>query len=280
MGDAVKRKPRSVRRWATVLLIALMTLGCAGRTADGLFSWRGEAIADETARAALLAVAQKNGIGAIYQEADADEAFAAFCIEAEAQGVQTFLLVGQPKWALDASGTRQCEAVERAAALGADGVVLDVEPYLLNEWDTDRAALVESWICGTVAAKRLCEQKNLLLIVCVPYYLEDRIDAAQYERLVGDGCDALAVMNYYRKNEAAHLKYEAELCERFRKTLIPIYELQPPGTHGLQAVNTYYGERDETLEQSREAIRAAYGRQALAFALHDYDALRERNEDE
>lgn len=274
-----KTQYKAVAFAAVLALLLLPIAGCATglRPTDGLFSWHSAAISSEEARQALFSAAAACGAGTIYQGVDeSGEAFSAFCDQAKAKGLSTYLLVGQPKWALDASGERQQAAVSWAAELGADGIVFDIEPYLLAEWDTGREELAQSWVSGLIAAKTAAKQRGVSMIVCVPYYLEDKIDGALYERLVRYGCDGLAVMNYYKKNEVEHLAYEAALCRRFGKALIPIYELQPPGRHGLQPINTYYGEEEELLEKSREAIRSAYGRQALSFAWHEYEAIRER----
>lgn len=281
----MKRKQKAKAQYKAVAIaavLALLTLpiiGCATglRPTDGLFSWHSEAIGSEEARQALLSVAEMRGVGTIYQGTDENgEAFSSFCTEARAKGLSVYLLVGQPKWARDRSGERQQAAVSQAAELGADGIVFDIEPYLLAEWDTDRDELAESWVSGLIAAKTVAKQRGVSMIVCVPYYLEDKIDGALYGQLARYGCDGLAVMNYYKQNEVEHLAYEAALCRRFGKALIPIYELQPPGRHGLQPINTYYGEEEALLEKSREAIRSAYGRQALSFAWHEYEAFRER----
>lgn len=201
-----KTQYKAVAFAAVLALLLLPIAGCATglRPTDGLFSWHSAAISSEEARQALFSAAAACGAGTIYQGADeSGEAFSAFCDQAKAKGLSTYLLVGQPKWALDASGERQQAAVSWAAELGADGIVFDIEPYLLAEWDTGREELAQSWVSGLIAAKTAAKQRGVSMIVCVPYYLEDKIDGALYERLVRYGCDGLAVMNYYKKRGRA-----------------------------------------------------------------------------
>lgn len=148
-------------------------------------------------------------------------------------------------------------------------------PYLLDEWDEDADALMRSFASAAQCAYERARQLGLEMILCVPYYYDTTGHASALETLISSACDRVAVMNYYREDEARHIETEAAYAQAYGKGLIHIYELQPPGEHGLQAINTYYGLGADALRQSFRALRWAYPQLALDMALHDAEALAE-----
>ena len=235
----------------------------------------------------LWALTRRCGVDELYAafpgEAEEQEAF---LLAAQAEGLKVYWLTGDPSWAADPEGNEMLRQAEWAGTLRTAhpetlrGIVFDVEPYLLDEWDGDADALMRSFASAAQCAYERARQLGLEMILCVPYYYDTSGHAGALETLISSACDRVAVMNYYREDEAGHIETEAACAQAHGKGLIHIYELQPPGEHGLQAINTYYGLGADALRQSFRALRQAYPQLALDVALHDAEALAEVMDDE
>ena len=232
---------------------------------------------------ALLKIANEYSIGELYLNcAGADaQSINAFLQAAKDVGLDVFWLAGDPTWATDADGTEMIRQVESAAALRQSagsvmrGIVLDVEPYLLEDWDENSDAWMRSFVQAARCAYQEAHRQGLEMILCVPYYYDQTGYAEHLEELIAHACDRVAVMNYYRKDEIEHIATEAAYAQAYDKGLINIYELQPPGEHGLQEINTYYNLGMEAVEQSFGDLQRAYPELDLYMALHDAKAIEE-----
>lgn len=117
------------------------------------------------------------------------------------------------------------------------------------------------------------EKTNLKLILCIPYYFDDLGFSSCLEELVTDACDGLAIMNYYRNNEAKHISYEVSLCRKYDKQCINIYEFLEPGRHELKDINTYYHQGIEAAKNSFNSLQQEFGNE-LGLSFHDYETVR------
>ena len=250
---------------------------------NGLFSWHDAAL-EEPDRTALFDRMEQLGLTELYQHVSqvADPRIVQdFFASARERGIRAYLLSGSPDWALDETGQALLDAVERASSLeGCAGLMADVEPHLTPDWDQDQEAVIQRYLSAMKAAKRASRRAGLELVVCVPYYYDDKAGGTLLDHLVSEGCDALAVMNYYRKNEAGHIQTEVQLCQAYGKRLIHIYELQAPGTQGLETINTYHDAGLGALYTSWSSLQTRFTGVSMHYALHDYDALRELMDDE
>ena len=95
------------------------------------------------------------------------------------------------------------------------------------------------------------------------------------EELIKNGCDSIAVMNYYRGAEIKNIATEIELAQKYGKGIITIYELQKADGHGVKEINTYYNSGLAALKKSYASLLEAYPEQTISMAYHDYRALKE-----
>lgn len=302
--------------WCAVAAMLFCVSGC-GRQAepeskDALFSWRSAAVTQE--REALFSTMQKQKLSVLYQDFSSslfEEDISGFLEAAAEGGIEVYLLTGDPAWAEENSGYL-CREVERAAAINEAvavsqaakkeesqkqapakqpsarkeqdirlaGILFDVEPYLLDEWEDNRRAIMDSMIRGMKSAYELAQENGLELILCIPYYYDTKGLESCLETLIKDCCDSVAVMNYYREKEARHMETEAAFAKQYGKPLITIYELKAPGTHGLVEENTYHEEGLLAVRENFERLRNIYEGQPLSMAFHDYEALKEVMEHE
>lgn len=279
------------RRPTTLLLCALFLCavfsGCAkqeaGLQGGALFSWKQSAVLTESET--LFSLMREVGLETLYQrfpDSLPDEEIDRFMKSAADCGVAVYLLAGEPEWALDVSGKPLCDAVERAVAINAgldgrrlQGLVLDVEPYLLDQWDeTSAPVILDGFLQGARSAYARASAAGLTLILCIPYYYDTLELTPQLTDLIQSCCDGVAVMNYYRGKEAEHIETEVRLAAQYGKRLIQIYELQQPGIHGLTDQNTYYHLGLAAVEENFRALELACPELPLTAALHDFEALK------
>ncbi len=251
----------------------------------GLFSWS-SAVLTDTGRAELFSVMERENLDTLYQFFSSDtetDTIRAFLEDAAQRDITVWFLTGEPKWGLDGTGDAMQTVIRRVASLQATlpenvrfkGVFMDCEPYLTDEWDSDPSAVMDSWCRATESAHMAANEAGLLFTVCIPYYLDTKGFSDSLKQIVENGCDALAIMNYYKQNEAAHIETEMALASDAGTPVTVIYELQPPGTHRLVENNTYYHDGLPAVENSWDAIRKHFGRRWLSIAFHEYNALKE-----
>ena len=179
-----KASPRC-GHYVSALLCAALLLEVPGnaampaekQTADsgtaGLFSWNAETV--NKTDGALFKLMKGQGLTALYQNISSknsrQEQMSAFVESAMDEGITVYHLTGDASWGLDSNGERLCEAVNEAVAYNRRierkflarratdgkpwntipklaGIVFDVEPYTLKEWDRDPEKVMERFVSG------------------------------------------------------------------------------------------------------------------------------------
>lgn len=252
---------------------------------NGLFSWQAHVLVGEE-RQELFKHMKEWGLHDLYQSIPVQtepSQVQEFLREAAEHGVAVYLLTGDPSWGLDESGTAMLEEITRVAKYNEGvepnqqlrGMILDVEPYLTEEWQLDADAVMASYVTAMEKAKDAAADNSLTLLACIPYFYDTIGQEEGLIQLVKKGCDGLAVMNYHKKREAEHLATELALAEEYGKPLVTIYELQPPGKHDLTEYNTYYQDGWDGVMQSWQSLQQQISYDRFSFAIHHYMALQE-----
>lgn len=251
----------------------------------GLFSWKSDVLA-AGAREALFDCMEKQELTELYQyispETEADTV-KEFLRAAAKRSIPVYLLAGEPEWGLDESGAAICVAVERTSAYNAGleeasrlrGVLIDAEPYLIDEWEENSSSIMKSYVSAMTRAYAAAEAEQLELIACIPYFYDELGYQSELDSLVHGGCHTLAIMNYNKEKEAVNIENEAALAQTYQRPLITIYELQAPGIHDLKERNTYYHDGIDAVRESWKALRKKLEFPQLSYALHEYQALQE-----
>lgn len=251
----------------------------------GLFSWSADAIEPEAAEELFL-VMQEQGLTDLYQYFAPDlatEEIEGFLKQAQTYGISVYYLTGEPEWGLDPDGEEMCAEVKRVRKInrsiggkyGFSGILMDTEPYLLEEWEDAESEVMESYVQAMTAACRQAQKAELPLIACIPFYYDSGGHEEALAQLLEEGCDGLAIMNYSKRDEAGHIETELFLAGQAEKPVTVIYELQEPGKYGLTDNNTYYEEGMDGVRESVEKLESIFGRQSFQFSLHEYKALLE-----
>lgn len=268
--------------------------------AAGLFSWSAETVNKTDGE--LFKLMKEQGLTVLYQNISSKNSRQAqmslFAETAMKEGITLYYLDGDASWGLDPDGNRICEAVKDAVAYNRrikrkflerrekdgraweeiphlEGIMLDVEPYSLKEWDRNPDQVMDSFVSGMKEAYTLAHEYDLEVIVCVPWYYDEKGQQEGLEELIKDCCDGIAVMNYYRGAEIKNIATEAELAKKYGKKLITIYELQKANGRSVKEINTYYNSGLNALRENYGTVLEAYPDQTISIAYHDYKALKE-----
>lgn len=274
-------KKNSLKLTYLVLLMmtmGLMLVGCAksqnnSTEATGIFSWKSEALTDDN----MVNILKELNVNQVYQflsRSDSNQDIAQFVNNMGQAGIVTYALYGEREWALDPTGSKMCEMIERTNAINAElgehklkGIVFDVEPYLLDEWKSKSSSVMASYV---KAAKAAYENRgDLEIMLCIPYHFDSKGLEKELEQLVAECCDGILVMNYYRDKEEKHISDEADICKKYNKKIYTIYEMRPNDD-----MTTYYNLGVKAAYDNYVSLRESLGNKDLGIAYHDYKTIK------
>lgn len=283
-------KKAQIKAVILVMSVLLMVSGCAKEQRNksnsdrGIFSWKSDALMDEN----MINNLQKLKINQVYQfisKSTAPEELEEFLTRMSNAKIDVYALYGEREWALDPSGSKMCEMIERVKIINNDlkekdkeickikGIIFDVEPYLLDEWQKDSQNVMESFVKATKCAYETKE--DLQIMLCVPYYYDTKGFNNELELLVAECCDGILVMNYYRDKEEKHISDEIKICNIYNKNIYTIYEMKPRDDAQVEDVNTYYSLGIKAVEDNFMSLQKSFSDTNLGIAYHDYKAIKE-----
>ncbi|RXZ82076.1 hypothetical protein EBB07_12145 [Paenibacillaceae bacterium] len=159
----------------------------------------------------MLAFAQAQGINVIFLHIDRKssdfEPYRAFVEEAHGLGIEVEALGGDPTWGL-ARHQQEVESFvawiedyqrtmgERAAF---DGIHVDIEPYLLKEWEADRDDVMRQWMENVeYLVKQVKQGSDLRVSADLPFWLHkiDVGDNGNAGAWMIEQFDRVVLMNY------------------------------------------------------------------------------------
>jgi hypothetical protein len=257
-----------VRALAAASLIALFALPGQARAAgaptgaDATWDWYWQGAH------APAQTATDEGLGTVYLYAEGgfgDKVIKAIAALRE-QGTQVEALAGEPVWAKPRESAGLLEFVRAARSQDVDAIHLDIEPYSLRLWQTDRERLMHSYFTALTAAKRAAG--DVPVNADIPYWYEPPII-----RKILDRVDAITVMDYRDTADAAieGARQEMQLARKAGKR----------ATIGLEtgdvkpASITFFQEGRGPLVDAITQIEAAYSDNPAfdGIAVHDAASL-------
>jgi len=252
-----------------------------------MFSWDSE-VMDSEEKDRFISITKKMDIGSVYQSFPQDlletDKMKDFISDLRKENVDVYYLTGEREWGLESDGSSFKAEIDKVAAYNDQvktaekikGIVVDIEPYLTEEWDTadeeGKQTFFQIYADGMIEAYKYASEKEIPILVCVPNFY-DKYWRDGFERLAANGCDGLAVMNYNREKEIEEIEGEIEIARKYDKDVIFIAELQRPGVHELVENNTYYYEGLAALKESFEKMGNYYNYDKLSYSYHYYKPL-------
>ena len=248
-----------------IYILVFLLLGCQSQQQDtekSVFSWHKQEVLN--GKDDFFNTLQSFNVQNVYQYFSSDltdDQIDSFINECSQQDISVYYLCGTPEYALSENYTQLSQEIERAKYISQltnenniKGIVLDIEPYLLDEFEDDAKSIMSEFY----------DTQNLTSFL---------------ENLLKDGCDGIAIMNYYQSHEAQHIQTEIELCQKYQKECINIFELSVP-EDGITEENTYYDEGISTAMEHFQMIQENYNEYKLSLCFHDYHYLKELLENE
>ncbi len=263
-------------------------LSAKPETDFGLFSW-GENIFGRSERKIIKKYIKEANINEIYQqfnenllESGKAENFVKYMSR---NNVDVYALMGEAEWAYEPDGESLINEIRLISNYNKrqnkdgkiKGVMVDVEPHLLEEWvygEEGLDILFESYLSCMQNAYEYAVDHNLEFWACIPNSYDD-IDYYALKDLVYSACDGIAVMNYNRRDEYGQMEGEVELAQMCGKKVMCIYELQQVGKHSLEGINTYANEGIYALWESARNLENEFNYEGLSFAYHYYEPLKD-----
>jgi len=216
------RKPRIPRKGSVLPIVLIASLICAAVATVPMLKWKSEKppvlatwVWDTTTltkdKDRLLAFAEEQGVNAIFLHVDREtadfEPYRSFVEEAHGLGIEVEALGGDPTWGLTDyrreidSFLEWMDDYHRAAGEQAafDGIHMDIEPYLLREWERDRADVVRQWMENVeYLVAKAKQDASLRVSADLPFWLH-RIPARDGGSLgawMVERLDRVVLMNY------------------------------------------------------------------------------------
>lgn len=276
--------------FAIILMILSVMLGKFILQKDGqetraLFSWKDYVVLE--GQTELFDVMRELKLNTVYQsfsKRNNKEDILAFLEEASNNKIDVYFLAGSPEWALEEEAESMCYNIDKIIEINKDisrdkhikGILFDIEPYLLEEWNNENSEeIMKHFVKNMEIAYKKANDMGMEVIVCIPYFYDDFELSNYVENLISSACDKVAIMNYYQGKEYENIQMEVEIIKKYEKSLINIYELQPPGKYGLIDRNTYYEEGIEAVEKNFKELQKYFSGQDISIAFHEYEALKE-----
>lgn len=191
---------------------------------------------------------------------------------------QVYFLNGEAEWALVEEKneliTYVKEVIEyKEANHPVQGVVLDIEPQSLEEYQDDPKAVWGTLVDNLKEVYGLTKAADMELIVCLPYYLDTKGFDEELEAIISEASDEVAIMNYYRGKEIDHIAKEVSVSKQYDKSIQTVYELQQVGIADLTAQNTYHDEGLVAMIENFQALTNYYGNQEIHLGIHEFNSL-------
>lgn len=161
----------------------LLGFSPAEKKVKATWIWQAELIGTE--KQEILAFCKRNNISLINLRIDMEqpyEYYRQFIREAAANGIEVHAVGGHPAWALAANQPRMMKLAKwvKQYNLAASpdeeikGIQLDVEPYLLERWETDQTALLKEWQANVKAfIKEAKTDSDLQISTALAFWLDE-----------------------------------------------------------------------------------------------------------
>ncbi|NMO96833.1 hypothetical protein [Paenibacillus lemnae] len=272
---------------AAVLLLACVQLPAYAQSAEGkaTWVWQTELIRDGGER--LLSFAEQEGINLIYLQIDREipaGIYNDFIQEAHRNEIHIHALGGDPRWALtkyqgDMIGLAEWVTSynEGASPEGSfDGIHLDIEPYVLPQWETAQGEVIASWRENLQAFLDRASGTGVELGIDIPFWLDEFTlpDGGNLNAWLMSSFDHVTVMAYRNQAETEHgilylTKQELELGDRLgTKVRIAVNTKEMPGEEHTTFYSLGRQQMNQTLENLSGTLRAHSSFAGLA--VHDF----------
>ena len=255
-------------RIATVTLIAALAIAAPARAAgaptgaDATWDWYWQGAG------APAATASAEDLGTVYLYAEGGfDAKVTGAIEGlRAEGANVEALAGEYTWARPGNHAGLLVFVRAARGQQVDAIHLDIEPYSLRMWRTDRARLIRSYLTALGAARHIAGP--IPVNADIPYWYGPTLLHRVLRRV-----DAITVMDYRDSGPAAIASAREEVRAAAAAGKRATIGLETGDVHPASV--TFFQEGRAALTDAIAQIRDAYSGDSGfgGIAVHDAASL-------
>lgn len=155
----------------------------------------------------------------------------------------------------------------QANEMKIEGIVFDVEPAQDENWKNSESEIMKHYVDNMLKAYEYASEKGLVIVVCITYWYDEK-HLAELRRLIKDGCDEVAVMNYYRGKEIDHIKTEVALAKEYNKPIMSIFEFDKPDNESIPDQITYYNQGADIAQSVFEKLDDYFNYDGLTAGWH------------
>lgn len=248
-----------------------------------LFSW-GDGGYQIQNRDEFYATITSLGVTDLFQEVTDEYLYSteikSFFKDTKELGVSVYYLTGQPQWGLDPEAKDMKKQMDKIVSLNVanseigqfKGVLIDIEPYLLEEWNTNEKDAFNVFVISMKETYNYAKDNNLEVILCLPNWL-DKVSKESLETLIKECCDEVAIMNYNRSDEIVAIEDEVRYAQDVNKPIHCIFEFQDIGQHGLTENETYRYEGIGKAINNFNKLKKYYGNATIYLSYHYLDSI-------
>ncbi|WP_103107035.1 hypothetical protein [Brevibacillus reuszeri] len=177
---------KAARIYLSVLCLSLGFLfgfSPAEKKSKATWIWQSEIIGQDKQQ--VLEFCEQNEINLIYLRIDMNKPsdyYRSFIREATAQGIEVHAVAGHPAWAFASNQKRMMNIVGWVKKYNLEsepkerirGIQLDIEPYLLPQWETERDRVIREWQANVEAfTEAVRDETGLTSSVALAFWLDD-----------------------------------------------------------------------------------------------------------
>ncbi len=261
-----------------------------------MWVWKVDPVVNVKARAEIIDTCKRAATDVIYlffgdfdqhRDPQYTESLKEFLAECHQHGLSIELLTGNPNWALKKNHQTAINWLrpflefnrQQPPHLRFDGVSFDVEPYLADEWKTDKERIKVEYLELLQKLRDMIDsysEQKFKLGCAIPVFY---IDEGTFEEDILVLSDYVALMDYYDSADdmIKHAEEHLYLAKKLGKKIWIGIEMQDlvAMRQGMRR-NTFFEEGWEYMESELEKIKDAYAHHPGygGLAMHCYYAYR------
>lgn len=281
------------------LSVLCLTLGFlfgfspAEKKSKATWIWQSETIGEDKQH--VLDFCKQSEITLIYLRVDMNKPYdyyRSFIRDAAAQGIEVHAVAGHPAWALASNQQRMLKIVQwvkkyneavTSAGERFKGIQLDIEPYLLPQWETERERVIREWQSNIkVFTAELQKDGQLHSSLAMPFWLDDiptpGDPSVPLSKWLMSRFDTICIMAYRDKLDGpngllALVEQEMVQADELERRVLIAVNLKELGDDHASFAEEGVDEMNRVLQQlpDRLAQHPSYAGQAV----HDYRRWKE-----
>jgi hypothetical protein len=252
-------------------------------------TWLWDASVIKTQPYETLSFLASKGVNKLYLQVDYDidsTSYHDFIVKANQKNIDVYALNGSPQWAGAGNEMMYQQFINWVKQYETQypdsgrfkGIHLDVEPYLLDEWNTDRDALIKRFQDMVMNFKAFTDSKQLVLECDIPFwyhtidYTNSTYSSGNMAEWIIKNIDGITIMAY--RDQADGIvgvsSTEVDYAAKYgKKAIVAVETVNLPDTPYC----TFYEEGEAVMKNELAKVIAQYGNNTGfgGTAVHCYD---------